>query len=139
MTRKLCLLLGALLMSMQVRAGTPDRSLFPFTKDLTAPDDRSNTLAVVLVDEEVLGATDNRYANLRVLTDTQTEAPFLVRTRRVNRRGTQEVEVLLETVSLRTRADNAIEVLLRRVKDADEPAVLQFHTQARNFFTVRAL
>ena len=133
MNHRRWMFLAALLLAAQARAAMPARALFPFVKDLAPPDDRSNTLGVVLVDEDVLAATDNSYANLRVLAEDQSETPFLARTCRVNRRGMQEVEVPMETVSLQTRADNAIEILLRREKDADTPSVFQFDTQERNF------
>jgi hypothetical protein len=133
MTRRTLILLAALLTSAQGRADAPDRALFPFVKDLAPPDDRPNTLGVVLVDEEVLAATDDRYASLRVLTEAQAETPFLVRTRRIFRRGMQQVEDSLRTVSLRTREDNAIEIILSREKDSDTPSSLQFDTQERNF------
>lgn len=133
MKRLSCLLLAALLMPALAGAAEPDRTPFPFVKALAAHGARSNTLGSTMVDEDVLEATDNHYANLRVLMENQTEAPFLVRPQRVNRRGTQEAEVPVETAALRTRADNSIEILLRRAPDTEAPAAFQFASPERNF------
>ena len=83
MSYKPWILLAALLTAAHGRADTPDRGMFPFAKELAPPDDRTNTLGVVLVDEEILAATDDRYAGLRVLSEDMAETPCLVRTRRI--------------------------------------------------------
>jgi len=85
------------------------------------------------LDEELLAATDDAYANLRVVDDRDTEIPFLARTARHTRSVTNDVDLAARTLSLRTLADNRIEVLLEVTHPETAPAALVLYSDQKDF------
>lgn len=124
------ILLAALATS--ATAAVPDD--FPHLKALTAPPGASRSFGALEADEELLAATDDAMANLRLFDTGNAEVPFLVRTRQVNRSVVTEVEVSMRTVSLETLPDNSIRVLLEQSDTGSHsPSMLVLESPLRDF------
>jgi hypothetical protein len=130
LTTTLCLLLASI--ALDVRAASP--ADFPHLKALAAPPGASQAFGVLEADEELLAATDNGMANLRLFDAGNAEVPFLVRARQVTRSVVTEAEVPMRTLSLEAQAGNSIRVLLEQSEATEHsPSVLILESPLRDF------
>jgi hypothetical protein len=109
--------------------------MFPFEKTLVAPEGAGRNLGSLALDEPMLAATDDAYANLRLLDSKGAAVPFLARARRINRTTSVEADVAMETVSLETLPGNCIRVLLRKGprQEGRQPSAVLIHSGLRDF------
>jgi hypothetical protein len=115
-------------------AARPD--YFPFFKSLEAPEDAVRQVGAFALDEAVLAATDDVYANLRVFGKDDREVPFLVRAQTTTKEVRHERRVPTGDADLKIRPDNRVQIHLTFSPKADgtvPPTVVVFTTRERNY------
>lgn len=130
------LLITALLLSIAIvpcRAGNVDMARFPFLKDLAPPAAPAGKIGSFVLDDELLESTVDACANLRIVDAEDAEVPFLVRDKTETRAVKHERRLTAKTVSLESRPDNSIELVVQRGKKRKVPVAVVLETRQRNY------
>ncbi|MCE9613092.1 MAG: DUF3999 domain-containing protein [Lentisphaerae bacterium] len=107
---------------------------FQFTRPLLPPAEGSAaTVAAAELDESVLAATDDAYANLRLFNPNGTEVPGVVRPRRRASTSTRDYAIGFVQDRFRLLADNRLEFVIHRTNALDVPIAVDFDTPLDNF------
>jgi hypothetical protein len=128
------ILLSSLLLAMGTACLAADpMGPYPFFKAIAAPESPAKKIAAFALDEEILAATDNSYANLRVFDDKGTEIPSLVRCKTLKKTVVRERSVPMNTAAFNKLADNRIEIVVSAKEGGHTLSAVVFHTGLRNF------
>jgi ribosomal protein S16 len=97
------------------------------------PEDTSQALVAVVLDEPIYAASQDNFADLRLLDQDQVETPYLLKKIASSKTVTQRLSSAVETQNLQKSGENGIVVTLSLDKNAAFANGLTINTQQRNF------
>ena len=106
---------------------------FSFFKEIVIPSGAAAKIAAVELDEDVLAAAGEDYADVRVFDEGGTEVPSLIRRRTLARTVARETPVAMATLAFERLADNRIEVIVGPNSDGRRIRAVIFHTGQKDF------
>ena len=122
----------ALLLSMAVHCEAGELASFQFTKDVNRSPSREEEILAVTLDSDIYAATQERFADLRVVDGQDNDLPYQLekvlesRTKSVRRTCSSKIVSLVET------DDNSIEIVIHLPAKAPADTMV-FHTPLKNY------
>lgn len=124
-----CILLSAAL----ARAGPVEIGRFPYSKDLTPPEEQGGKIGSFELDDELLNATVDGCPNFRIVDADNREMPFLVRDKTEARQTVNRRSFAAQILSLQPLPGNRIELVVDRDKKSKAPVAAILETRQRNY------
>lgn len=127
-------MLGAILLLGCIANAKPaDVASFPYMKHLVPEGGREHALGRAILDSELFSETHDDFSNMRIVDDSETEIPFLVRPRTASVTSTRDKVIPTRVESLRELPDNKIEIEIVLERKPDVSQSIRLTSRLRNF------
>jgi hypothetical protein len=131
---KPAIILGAILLWGCIATAKPaDVTSFPYMKHLVPEGGGEHALGRAILDSDLFADTHDDFSNMRIVDDSETEVPFLVRPRTASVTSTRDKLIPTRVESLRELPDNRIEIEIILQRKPEVSQSLRLTSRLRNF------